>query len=65
MNTTFKALVIAVTILAMGITVSLAQDYQKGYTALVNKDYATALRIFRALAEKRSYKRAVQYGLYV
>ena len=52
MKTTFKALMIAVTILAMSITVSLAQDFEKGMEAYQNGDYATALSIWLPLAEQ-------------
>ena len=53
MKTTFKALVIAVTILVTGITVSLAQDFlKKGMEAYQKGDYATALSIWLPLAEQ-------------
>ena len=52
MKTTFKALMIAVTILVTGITASLAQDSDKGVEAYKKGDYATALSEFRPLAEE-------------
>ena len=61
MKTTFKALVIAVTILAMGITASLAQDYQKGKDAYLKRDYATALSEWKPLAEQGDAE--AQYNL--
>ena len=52
MKTTFKALMIAVTILVTSVTVSLAQDYQKALAAYNKGDYATALREWKPFAEQ-------------
>jgi len=52
MKTTFKALILAVAILATSITASLAQDFNKGRKAFDKADYATALSEFRPLAEE-------------
>jgi len=52
MQNAFKALILAVAILVMSVTVSLAQDFQKGYEAYQKGDYATALQELRPLAEQ-------------
>ena len=52
MKTIFKALLIAIAILVTAVTVSLAQDWDKGFKAHDNGDYTTALRELRPLAEQ-------------
>ena len=61
MKTTFKALMIAVAILVMGVTVSLAQDFEKGLEAYLKGDYTTTLSEFRPLAEQGNA--SAQYNL--
>jgi len=61
MKTTFKALFMAIAILAMSSVMGLAQDLQKGLEAAEKGDFATALREWRPLAEQGDAQ--AQYGL--
>ena len=50
MSHTIKAVVLGLSLLLVGVC--YAQDFQKGNDAYVKKDYATALREWRPLAER-------------
>ena len=62
MKTTFKALIIAVTILVTNVTASLAQDFHKGMEAYQLGDYAAALSEFRPLVEEGNAEAQLYLG---
>ena len=50
MNKTIKAVALGLSLLLVGVC--YAQDFNKGFNALVSQDYATALRELRPLADQ-------------